>query len=178
MKNFSLQSLIYISILCEKAFVITADNAFDWEPSVSVSDDLDEPQQWGFCIDIYGFGASHDCDELQARSCKTNGDDTQFEYHQATKALRSVNYNANCRRESNPDNRGCVKVSDDFDVTDGAPMALGECDESERQTFEWVASGDNFELRMKVGADDEDDLCLSVSDTSMIPGPGAPPLAR
>jgi len=174
----SLTALLYIiavfSISGSSIFT-NADSPFDWEPSVSLTADLDEPQQWGFCIDIRGWRGN--CDELQARSCKTSGDDTQFEYDLSTKALRAVNYSFNCNYSpSTPsNNRACVKVSDDFDaMVDGVGFALGQCDGSERQTFELVevdSSNSSFELHAGTG------LCLSVSDTSMIPGPGAPALA-
>lgn len=154
------------------SIIVKADNPHGWEPSVSLSADLDEPQQFGFCIDFAGPPTDMLCDELQARSCKRFGDDTQFEYYLPTKAIRSVNYNFNCEAGSDPSTRGCVMVSESDGLVSGATLDVVPCNATdERQIFELVESGDNYELQ--VG----EDLCLSVSDTSMPPGPIAPPLA-
>lgn len=132
---------------------VYADNPYDWSPSVSVTDNLDEPDGAGFCIDIRGFGASLDCSgDLQAHSCKEAGTDTQFEYHE--KSLRAVNYNVNCQASTSPEDRLCVTVVGD--IVDGATLSLAECDdEAAAQTFELV----NDELRIGSG------LCLVVDQT-------------
>merc|ERR1712071_286698 len=50
--------------------IINADNAYRWEPSISVAADLDEPGQKGYCIDIFGWAGALDCNLLKARTCK------------------------------------------------------------------------------------------------------------
>lgn len=158
-------SLIFVLLLISTC---KADNAFDYEPSVSVTSDLDEPQQLGFCIDIYGSGSSMECDNMQTNSCKESGDDAQFEYHSPTKSLRAVNYDANCDQisASSTESRGCIKVNDD-NIVDGATLGLDECDESmDSQIFTAVESNGNFELH--IGAN----FCLVVSDTTRPAGPG------
>lgn len=166
-------SIVLFASTLNGDFFAEADNAHGWEPSVSLSADLDEPQQFGFCIDFTGAGASLSCNGLQARSCKRLPGDTQFEYYLPTKAIRSVNYNSDCDASSEPSTRGCIRVSDNDEFESGATLGVGSCDESDdRQIFELFEIGENYELR--VGGD----LCLAVSDTSVSPGEGAPPLAR
>merc|ERR1712071_106617 len=95
-------------------------------------------------------------------SCKSSGDDTQFEYHSSTKSLRAMNYDANCNKISglNTESRGCVKVNNE-NIVDGATLGLDECDESmDSQRFTVVASNVNFELHIGT------DFCLVVSDTT------------
>jgi len=131
---------------------------------VSLTADLDEPDKLGFCIDIKGFGSGINCDSLQAHSCKPTAADTQFEYHSATKALRSVNYDSNCDVTSSANDRACVVVSSD--LVDGASLGLTLCDDSsEKQTFEAKQSNGGYELRAGGALTG---LCLAVSDTTRI----------
>jgi len=154
-------------------FVVNANNAHGWEPSVSLAADVDEPQQWGFCLDLWGAGSILTCEELQARSCKEFGGDTQFEYHLPTKAIRSYNYDFNCEANSDPSTRGCVMVAPSKPFESGSSLDVGLCDPTdERQIFELVESEDDYELHIG------EDLCLAVSDTSLRPAEFAPPLAR
>ena len=146
--------------------VVRSDNAYDWEPSVSLYGDLDEPRKLGFCIDIKGFGSGINCDSLQAHSCKKAGADTQFEYHSATKALRAVNFDSNCDVTSSANDRACVVVSGD--LVDGASLGLTQCDDSsEKQTFEAKQSKSGYVL-LAGGA--PTGLCLAVSDTTRSAG--------
>lgn len=132
---------------------VKADNPYDWSPSVSFTDNLDEPNDFGFCIDIQGFNANINCaGTLQAHSCKEAGDDTQFEFK--NNALRAVTFNANCDaavREGG-DDRACVQVVGD--IVEGATLTLRECDGSPEQTFEFI----DGELR--IGSDG---MCIVAS---------------
>lgn len=143
-----------------------SDNTWDWEPSVSLTADLDEPRKLGFCIDIKGYGQGINCDSLQAHSCKESAADTQFEYYSETKALRSVNYDANCESDPSANNRACVMVSGN--LVDGATLGLAQCDDSlENQIFEAKESDDHYELR---AGGTSTGLCVAVSDTTRIAG--------
>ena len=82
--------------------LIHAANSYPWQPSVSLTANLDEAR--GFCLDIVGFGDGMDCERLHAHSCKSAGADTQFEYHAPTQSVRAVNYNSDC--ESIEENGG------------------------------------------------------------------------
>jgi len=143
-----------------------SDNTWDWEPSVSLTADLDEPRKLGFCIDIKGYGQGINCDSLQAHSCKESAADTQFEYYSEKKALRSVNYDANCESDPSANNRACVMVSGT--LVDGATLGLAQCDDSlENQIFEAKESDGHYELR---AGGTSTGLCVAVSDTTRIAG--------
>ncbi|CAK0891103.1 unnamed protein product, partial [Prorocentrum cordatum] len=44
-------------------------------------DNLDEPNGWGYCIDITGpVPFTTGCPQVQGHSCKEEGADGQFEY--------------------------------------------------------------------------------------------------
>jgi len=157
-------------VLILQSFVVLSDNTYDWKPSVSLTDDFDEPV--GFCVDIVGWGSGMDCNSLQVHSCKASGDDTQFEYQSETKTLRSVNYNSNCDGDgsSSPNNKACVVIHGN--VADGATLGLTECDDlSENQKFEVKeSSGLSGSYELRAGSISTD-LCLVVSDTTRIAGP-------
>jgi len=143
---------------------IKAESPFSWEPSVSLTDGLDEPQKLGFCLDIFGFRTSLNCQNpMQAHSCKEAGADTQFEYHSETKALRAVNFDAGCNSITNvPENnnsRACV-VASSTGIEEKATLSLAECDKSESQTFTVVTNKISHELHVGTS------LCLAVSDTT------------
>ena len=110
--------------------VVHADNPFNWTPSISISDNLDEPDGNGFCIDITGFGSSLDCStRLQAHSCKSQGSDTQFMYHEETKTIRSVYYNADCTAASSSGGgNGCIYA---MSLEVGGNLGITECDNDE-----------------------------------------------
>jgi len=166
MKFVSLNIIPPITFFSLSIVSLKAENAFSWEPSISLTADLDEPNSLGFCIDIAGFGSGINCNRLQAHSCKAAGADTQFEYDSGTKSIRSVNYDFNCNVLSsggNTNNRGCVEVSSD-DIESGAMLRLTECDEdSLKQRFE--LGGDRDELQIGEG------YCLAVGDTTRPAGP-------
>ena len=84
--------------------LVSATHPYNWNPSVSLVDDSDEPDGNGFCPDIVGFGSGLNCDRLHAHSCKPQGSDTQFMYHVETSTIRSVNYDGNCASINNNDN--------------------------------------------------------------------------
>jgi len=144
---------------------VQSDNVYDWEPSVSLTANFDEPL--GFCIDISGFGAGIDCDSLQAHSCKSSGADTQFEYHSSTKSLRAVNYNSDCDSITSANDRACVGVKGD--LIDGDELGLVKCNPWKKQRFEAIKKG-NGSYELRVGGTSSD-LCLAVSDTTRNAGP-------
>merc|ERR1712194_721895 len=101
-----------------------AANIHGWQPSISLTNDLDEPDKLGFCIDIVGFGDGMDCSRLQVHSCKPSGADTQFAYDASTQSIRAVNYNADCDAFSptTADSAACVTVVGERRV--GATLGL------------------------------------------------------
>jgi len=136
--------------------------AFSFPPSVLpnlyLSDNLDEPGGLGFCFDIFGFKDTLNCDStMQAHSCKAAGDDTQFEYDAAAKAIKSVNYNGNCGSGGG----GCFAVSGN--MVAGAVFKVAVCDGSSSQTFSQTSAGE-----FTVG---DGSLCIGVGDTTSAAGP-------
>jgi len=138
---------------------VHAANSYSWQPSVSLTANLDEPQALGFCLDIVGFGNGMDCQRLQAHSCKSAGADTQFEYHAPTQSVRAVNYNSDCESiaEDNGGIPACIVAKA---IEAGARMGLAACDRSDEQRFGLNGDGNSYELVMA------DSLCIVVDDTT------------
>jgi len=153
------------------SMVASATNIHGWQPSISLTNDLDEPDKLGFCIDIVGFGDGIDCSRLQAHSCKPSGADTQFAYDASTQSIRAVNYNADCDAflPTAADSEACVAVVGERRV--GATLGLVGCDEedgdNDSRMFGLEKNDDNsYELRSLGADDDTSRLCLVVSDTT------------
>lgn len=155
--------------------VVDATNTFTWSPSISLTSDLDEPQQLGFCLDIFGFRDGISCSSpMQAHSCKTSGADTQFEYYARTKSIRAVNYDENCdmittqgvdTTSSISSKRACV-FADGMAI--GSTLALTKCDQKEaNQNFEAKKTSgdsdnvDSYELHLR-----DTNLCVVVADNT------------
>jgi len=106
------------------------------KPNIFLAENLDESQQLGYCIDISGFKASINCGATQVHSCKTQGDDTQFKYDAAAKAIKAVNYDGSCSAGSG----GCLSVL--TSVAAGSKLQVTTCDGSALQTFVYGSSGE------------------------------------
>ena len=151
-----------------------ADNVYDWEPSVSLLADLDEPAGW--CLDIFGFTrgpTALNCNIIQMHTCKEQGADTQFEYDSDMEALRAVNFDGvvnfdgSCGPATDPAERGCIEVNGPIEA--GATLRLAVCDGSPEQTFK-VDEDDDDKLLIVIEAEDED-LCLVAGAQSEVAGP-------
>lgn len=116
--------------------IVSADNIYDWVPSISLTDELGEPELAGFCLDVSGFGAGINCNQLQTHSCKRQGADTQFEYDPSKNAIKATNYAADCSSSSSDSDKACVVVTSA--IQEGATLGLAACDGSAAQTFELV----------------------------------------
>lgn len=62
-------------------------------PVIYLSDNLDEPDGLGYCIDTLGRGLS---DKLQIHSCKPQGGDVQFRYDVEAMRIESVAFPGLC----------------------------------------------------------------------------------
>lgn len=62
-------------------------------PVIYLSDNLDEKDQLGFCIDTVGRGKS---DQLHVHSCKPRGGDVEFLLDRETQQIKSVTYDNLC----------------------------------------------------------------------------------
>lgn len=87
-------------------------------PVIYLADNLDEPEQLGFCIDTLGRGLS---DQLQLHSCKPAGGDVQFTFDPATGHV-----------ESHESPGLCMEVTE---VSTTAAFLLVDCAEKDTQSF-------------------------------------------
>lgn len=62
-------------------------------PVIFLSDNFNEPDNLGWCIDTLGRGFA---EELQAHSCKPQGGDVQFDYQPQNKSITSVAFSDMC----------------------------------------------------------------------------------
>ena len=104
-----LNTFIKISLLLVLVFFIyhvsaaTEPNVPTEAPYIVLNDNLDEPNQYGFCLDTYGPGQS---DLMQTHSCKPKtdegtprndpGHDVRFEYNPETKKISSYAFEGQC----------------------------------------------------------------------------------
>lgn len=93
------------------------------EPVIYLSDNLDEKDKLGWCIDTEGRGFS---EQLHAHSCKPQDGDVQFYYSKETKKIISATYTAKCATLLSP-------------ATDGISLGLVDCSTSSSlQLFTYV----------------------------------------
>ena len=62
-------------------------------PIIHLADNLDEEAKLGWCIDTEGRELT---DQLQAHSCKPNGDDVLFSFSPDTGMIESATYDGVC----------------------------------------------------------------------------------
>ena len=119
-------------------------------PVIYLSDNLDEVDKLGWCIDTVGRGLS---DKLHAHSCKPRGGDVQFSYNEESLQIASATYENKC-------------AVIDGDVTAGTTLGLVECDtEATAQQFVFGAETGTFHPKS------DEALCLAVGEASRSAGP-------
>lgn len=126
-------------------------------PYIVLSDNHDEPNGYGFCIDTFGPGQS---DLLQTHSCKPakdseprnySGNDTRFEYDATTMQVMSYPFEGYCMQALIARGR--------------SEFALLECSDHLRQKF--VYKADDQTLRLH----ENPSLCVSVAGETEPAGP-------
>ena len=126
-------------------------------PYIVLSDNLDEPNGYGFCIDTYGPGQS---DLLQTHSCKPPsegeprnyaGNDTRFEYSADTKQVISYPFEGYCMQA--------------LVATGKSEFALLECSDHPRQKFTYNEADQTLRL------DEDQDSCVVVVSETVPAGP-------
>lgn len=117
-------------------------------PVIYLSDNLDEADRLGWCIDTLGRGFA---ENLQAHSCKPQGGDVQFSLDPEASLIRSVEFADYCMEY----------------VPDADPVfALTDCDAANpRQRFTYDSGTE------AISPADEPDLCVVVGDQSRQAGP-------
>jgi len=134
----------------EQMVVFNEPNVPSPDPVIHLADNLDEPDQSGFCIDTNGLDFS---DTLQVHSCKPNGDDVLFYYDEETQQICSATYPGFCAAMVGGPEVGMI-------------ISLIESDtESSEQKFIYDTDSREF---VPV---DNTDLCLAVGDTTNEAGP-------
>ncbi|CAM3968807.1 RICIN domain-containing protein [Vibrio neonatus] len=127
-------------------------------PYIVLSDNLDEPNGYGFCIDTYGPGQS---ELMQTHSCKPkgpegsprnySGHDVRFEYDAQTNRVQSYAYEGLCMQALLA--KGKTEV------------ALLECSEAKHQGFVYNKEDKTFRLQADTS------YCLTVVSTTEEAGP-------
>lgn len=128
-------------------------------PYIVLSDNLDEPNGYGFCFDTMSRGKtdlahSHTCKPPEEGVAPENQDnDVRFEYKADTKQVASFTFKGVCMQALTAANRDTV-------------FALLECDDdAPRQKFVYTA--DDQTLRL----DEDQTLCVGVVATTATAGP-------
>ena len=150
------------AVLC--ALLVSGGAAFAEAPKVPsgapyivLSQNLDEPNGYGFCLDTSGPGQS---DLMHTHSCKPEkageprsyrGNDTRFEYNAET--MQVVSY---------PFEGFCMQALIARDVT---AYGLLECSDHPRQKFVYDQADKTLRL------DEDQSLCVSVASETQPAGP-------
>ena len=126
-------------------------------PYIALTANLDEPNNYGFCLDTYGAGQS---DLMQTHTCKpTNadkardfaGNDTRFTYNEESQQVMSYAFQGYCMQ---------ALIASEVTV-----FALLECSDHARQRFLYNAEDASFRL-----AEDQT-RCVTVATETVPAGP-------
>jgi len=126
-------------------------------PYIVLSENLDEPNGYGFCIDTYSRGKT---DLMQTHSCKPpkkdeprdyQDNDTRFSYNSKTGQVASYAFEGFCMQ---------ALIAAEVTV-----FALLQCDDHPRQQFVYNAKDQTLRLK------EDNDLCVSVSTKTQVAGP-------
>lgn len=153
-----------VSLMALSALLTTSNFAYADAPEVPtaapyivLSDNLDEPNGYGFCIDTYGPGKT---DLMQTHSCKPNkegeprdyaGNDTRFMYNSDTGQITSYAFDGFCMQ---------TLIASEVTV-----FALLECSDHSSQKFTY----NDTDQTLHPAADTE--LCISVASETIPAGP-------
>jgi len=134
-------------------------------PNMYLVDNLDEPNNWGYCMDITGPVPFTGCPLVQGHSCKEEGADGQFEYDAELQAVRSTNFDGTCQAlysgtghgvsfTAVAGEKGCLQARSELL---GSPFAVAPCDGNPMQKFTYTPSRQlavgNGSLCMALGVD-------------------------
>ncbi|MEM8952085.1 MAG: hypothetical protein AAGA21_14105 [Pseudomonadota bacterium] len=126
-------------------------------PYIVLSQNLDEPNGYGFCLDTSGPGKS---DLMHTHSCKPakegeprsyRGNDTRFEYSSETMQIMSYPFEGFCMQ---------ALIARDVVI-----YALLECSNHPRQKFKYDLTDQTLRLN------EDESLCVSVASETQPAGP-------
>lgn len=126
-------------------------------PYIVLSQNLDEPNGYGFCLDTSGPGKS---DLMQTHSCKPEkegeprsyaGNDTRFEYNSETRQVMSYPFEGFCMQ---------ALIARDVMI-----YGLLECSDHPRQKFVYDSTDQTLRLN------EDQSMCVSVASETQPAGP-------
>lgn len=123
-------------------------------PVIYLSNNLDEKDKLGYCIDTVGRGLS---DSLHLHSCKPRGGDVQFIYDVGTGQIKSATFDNLCAEISSKD-----AVADDATMGD---LKLVKCQNTIMQKFTYDDNSAQFRTQ------GIDNFCLASAGESRQAGP-------
>ncbi|GEA49874.1 hypothetical protein VIN01S_06780 [Vibrio inusitatus NBRC 102082] len=151
--------IIASSLILSPTLLIAAEPNVPTEPPyIVLSDNLDEPNGYGFCIDTYGPGQS---ELMQTHSCKPkgpegsprdySGHDVRFEYNSETNKIQSYAFEGLCMQ-------GLLAKGK-------SELALLECSDAKHQGFAYEEKDQTFRLKADTS------YCLAVTSVTQEAGP-------
>lgn len=156
--NYSIFKILALSLLIFSIGCVSAEqpNVPTKAPYIVLSDNLDEPNGYGFCIDTDGAGQS---ELLHSHSCKPfrpdgdpndpRGNDTRFEYNAETKQISAYAFD------------GCMQV---LTARTRSEFALLECSDHPHQKFIFNNSDKTFRLYV------DQNKCMAVESETLPAG--------
>lgn len=151
-------SLVTACICCSGQAFAQAPNVPTEPPYIVLSNNLDEPNGYGFCLDTYGPGQS---ELMQTHTCKPkapegsprnySGHDVRFEYDDTAQRVRSYAYEGLCMQA--------------LLATGKSEIALLDCSEAKHQGFEYREGDSTFRLQADTS------YCLTVVAETQVAGP-------
>ncbi|GLO62752.1 hypothetical protein MACH09_32600 [Vibrio sp. MACH09] len=151
--------IIAFSLVFSPSLLMAAEPTVPTEPPyIVLSDNLDEPNGYGFCIDTYGRGHS---ELLQTHTCKPrpdegsprnhSGHDVRFEYNSKTNRIQSYAFEGLCMQ-------GLLAKGK-------SELALLDCSDAKHQGF--VYQEDDQTIRLQA----DNSYCLAVTSETQTAGP-------
>ena len=147
------------SLLFSSSVLMAAEPNVPTEPPyIALSDNLDEPNGYGFCIDTYGPGQS---ELMQTHTCKPkapegsprnySGHDVRFEYKSDTNKIQSYAFEGLCMQ-------GLLAKGK-------SELALLKCSDVKHQGFVYNEKDQTFRLKADTS------YCLTVTSETQEAGP-------
>ena len=158
MRTFQILSVVAVSTILSIAALAAPPEVPSLPPYIVLSDNLDEPNDYGFCIDTMSRGLN---DLMQSHTCKparegaernSPDNDVRFMYNADTMQVASYAYEGLCMQALLASGRDTV-------------FALLECSDAPRQKF--VYNQDDKTLRLE----EDQARCVGVVSETASAGP-------
>ncbi len=134
-------------------------------PIIYLTDNLDEKDNLGYCIDTVGRGLS---DRIHLHSCKPRGGDVEFTYDNKKQRIKSATFDNLCvelrTKRAIEDDAQTLKIENKVEIT-GSEFKLVRCRNKMMQRFTYNQFSNQIHL---TGADN---FCLVAGSESQTAGP-------